>query len=460
MRKILVYMSAVIISSAALGQKVKFDIASFTPPKGWQRIDSNGVVAFFDTKTVQGGTTFCQLFLYPSRPSSGKASTDFENEWQQLVVRPTGFQGKPKTELGNADGWEVTTGYSNITQSGMTFTTMLVTATGFGREMSVLVNVAGQDYMNQIQNFLNEFDLDSKAAAALNETNKTSTRSSGSINDYQFESPERWYTFKNKDNILLSQYQTTSYGCILNIWPPQPSSGNLEKDARNIFNLMYPGWQYRWTAEKKEDVSQGNTLQGLEYCMIEAGMQKQRPDGYYYDYEDGQVLVIKMGNQIAVITGRHNRGEMVCFCKHQYEYWNKFFNSFTVNNIAPQKNSDDVVKRIVGSWQSMGGSALTKYIFAANGHYQFIGAYTTTSRISRDMIEMRTSGFTGDGAYSISGNKLSTTYERDRSKNSVVQYRLERVNHGGTGWKDRLYILDKGVYDGKPYEVCYEKEME
>jgi hypothetical protein len=172
------------------------------------------------------------------------------------------------------------------------------------------------------------------------------------------------------------------------------------------------------------------------------------------------VLIIDLGSQIAVITGRHERGEMVCFCNHQYEYWRKFFNSFTVNNVSPKKISDNFSSSIVGSWQAMGGSALTKYIFAANGRYQFIGAYSTTSRISRDMIEMRTSGFTGDGNYSINGNKLTTTHDSDKSKKDVVQYRFERVNHGGTGWRDRLYILDKSVADGKLYEVCYEKDAE
>jgi len=459
MKKILLLFICNFLIAQVFPQKVKFDIASFTPPKGWQRIDSNGVVAFFDAKTAGGGTTFCQLFIYPSKVSTGNASTDFENEWNQLVVRPRGFNGIPNKETGSADGWDVTKGYSNINQAGITYTCMLVTATGFGREMSVMANLAGQDYLQQAQNFLNEFDLDSDAATALNKSKSNITASAISFNDYQFDPPERWYTYKSKDNILLSQYQTVSYGCILQLWPPQPSTGNLETDARNIYSQMYPGWQYRWTGEKREDVSKGYTPQGLEYCIIESGMQKQRPDGYYYDYEDGQVMVVDLGGKIAVITGRHNRGEMVCFCKHQYEYWNKFFNSFTVASASPKKITGDNLSRFIGSWQSMGGSALTKYIFAANGRYQFIGAYSTTSRISRDMIEIKTSGFTGDGSYIVNGNKLSTTHDSDRSKKDVVQYRFEKVNHGGAGWRDRLYIIDKGV-DGKLIEVCYEKESQ
>jgi hypothetical protein len=32
------------------------------------------------------------------------------------------------------------------------------------------------------------------------------------------------------------------------------------------------------------------------------------------------------------------------------------------------------------------------------------------------------------------------------------------VNHGGTGWKERVYMLKVSTVDGKEYEVGYEKE--
>ena len=440
----------------AAAQKVKFDIATFTPPKGWQRIDSNGIIGFFDSKPAGTGTTFCQLFIYPSNPGSGNSTDDFNNEWNKHVVSATGFAGKPTTQKGSADGWDVITGYSNITQQGVTFTCMVVTISGFGRSMCVLANLAGQDYMNEVQSFLNNFDVDSKAASAMKPTSAAQDKSSVSIKDYQFVPPARWYTYKNPNYIVLSSSQSAEYGCLLNIFPAQPSSGNLQTDARNIFNQMYNGWEYRWKGDQREDVSMGYTLQGLEYCMIEAAMQKRRPDGYYYDFENGQVLVISVGKQIIIITGRHQRGEMVCFCKNQYDYWDQFFNSFTVNGIAPKKINDEASKRIVGTWQTMGSNALTKCIFAANGRYQWVGAIGSTSRISSDLIEIRTSGFNGDGAYSINENKLTTT--KDHDKPEVYQYRFDKVNHGGTAWKDRLYLLSRSQADGTLYQVCYEKQ--
>src|SRR5437868_6508357 len=68
-----------------------------------------------------------------------------------------------------------------------------------------------------------------------------------SLNDYQFMPPARSYTYRNPNYILLSSSKGANYGCQLNIYPPQSSSGNLETDARNIFNQMYSGWQYRYS---------------------------------------------------------------------------------------------------------------------------------------------------------------------------------------------------------------------
>ena len=293
MKKIFCHLICTFLFMSLFAQKEKFDIATFTPPKGWQRIDSNGMIAFLDEKTSNGQTTFCQIFLYPSQPGSGKASRDFESEWANHVVKSTGTNEIPKTQTEKAGGWDVTTGYTNINHLGVTFTCMLVTASGFGRKISILVNVAGQDYMAAVQKFLNDYDLDSNAANA--------PVSPSGANDYSFLAPEGWHAQKASNSISLSNSSDGEAGCFLTILSPQPSSGNLEKEAWEIFNQLYAGWQFRNTGKEKEDVTKGYTLQGLEFCMIEAAMQKSRTDGACCDYEKGQVLVIGFGNQKVVI---------------------------------------------------------------------------------------------------------------------------------------------------------------
>jgi hypothetical protein len=456
--KFLTCSCCILFAVLASAQTEKFDIATFTPPTGWERIDSNGTVAFLASTTKNGLTSFCQIFLYTSHASSGVPANDFKWEWENRIATPTKTTVRPTTETTKTpEGWTVTRGFADVTQFNITYTSILITASGFGKEMSILVNIAGNDYSTAVDRFLADLSLDTNGIIANGTEDKINTVAGQTgavvLNDYDFKAPERWFIQKNNDYIILSQSQNIESGCLLQIFPSQPSSGDLEKDAKSIFSQMYPGWEYRFTGENQEDVARGFTWQGLEYCMIEAAMQKKRPDGYYYDFENGMALVIKTGSQIAVIAGRHERHESVCFCKYQYEYWPQFFNSFTVKNIPGQKSRDEeTAKRLVGSWQAT-GKVIMKYIFAANGHYQFIGAYSTSSYITPNLIEVKTSGFKGDGGYFFKGNDLTTVKDGVSSK---VRFRFEKVNHGNAGWNDRLCIID--TIQGKPNEVWYEKE--
>lgn len=276
--------------------------------------------------------------------------------------------------------------------------------------------------------------------------------------DYSFIPPPGWQQQQTKEYIMLTQTQNVQEGCVITILPPMQSSGNIEADARTLFNMMYPGWSHRYTGEKREDVSRGFTAQGLEYWLIEAPMHRARPDGYYYDHEDGAMWVIGLGKQIAVVSARHNR-LIACYCHHNYENWRRFFNSFTVKGQLPAAGSkEDLSKKILGDWMALGSTALTEYIFAANGNYKFIGvggSTVTRSDANYDYIYIKTSSFTGDGSYSIANNQLMLK-GRNRGVEKVP-VRFDKVNHGGTGWKDRLYLRKISAGDGKEYEVCYEK---
>jgi len=284
-----------------------------------------------------------------------------------------------------------------------------------------------------------------------------------SFNNYSFIAPEKWLTHREKDYIMLSQSQTNEPGCIIIIFPPQPSCGDLEKDAQNVFNQMYPGWQYRSTGEKQYDLSKGYTLQGLEYSMVEAPMSKLSADGSRYDgFEDGAALVIKTGNQIVIIAARHTTMLAHIDCLNKYETWRRFFNSFTVNNAAiPKKTEEESSKRIIGIWTLMGsGPALGEYIFAANGNYQLAGAIgtsSTTTDYNYEYLHIKTYAFQGDGGYSMQGNQLAFRKRGDKNPQQV-QFRFEKVNHGDTGWKDRLYMLKTDPTLGTRYEVCYERK--
>jgi hypothetical protein len=147
-------------------------------------------------------------------------------------------------------------------------------------------------------------------------------------------------------------------------------------------------------------------------------------------------------------------------CINKYETWRRFFNSFAVKNATVPQMKDDPLNRIVGVWTlASSGAASGQYIFAANGNYQLVGGIGSSST-SRDdnyeYVHMKSYAFQGDGAYSLNGNQLSL--KKQGSTTEQVQYRFEQVNHGGAGWKDRLYLLKTDLTLRTTYEVCYERK--
>jgi hypothetical protein len=78
------------VAPAASPQATAFDIATFTPPAGWQRSDQNGIVQLHSQHTINGRTTYCQIFLFPSHPGTADAAQNFAAEWGRLIAQPFG----------------------------------------------------------------------------------------------------------------------------------------------------------------------------------------------------------------------------------------------------------------------------------------------------------------------------------------------------------------------------------
>src|SRR5688572_7738225 len=74
------------------------------------------------------------------------------------------------------------------------------------------------------------------------------------MDDYDFITPEGWQVQKFPDHILL---QNMGSGCAIRMIVPQPSSGDLEKDVKNVFGVMYQGWQFQKSGEQQYVLSKG-----------------------------------------------------------------------------------------------------------------------------------------------------------------------------------------------------------
>lgn len=145
-----------VVPADAAGRET-FDTATFTAPPGWERVAIQGMVSFRTPASPQG---FAQIFIFPSKPSAGNPQANFQAEWKRLVTTPLG--AAPPAQL-NTDqtpsGWTAVSGAVDVTREKSTFAVLLITATGQERMASVVVNLAGQAHLAEVETFFRQLEF-------------------------------------------------------------------------------------------------------------------------------------------------------------------------------------------------------------------------------------------------------------------------------------------------------------
>jgi hypothetical protein len=161
----LLLLVLMMLEFGAFAQKREtFDITSLTPPRGWQREATENVVSFVTSNNATGG--WCRVSVFKSMNSTGSARTDFDSEWQQLVVGT--YQGavKPEPEQTEEDGWTSCSGVSTFQFEQKPAYLLLTSISGYGRKLSVVVLMNSQEFMPQVDLFLGSIELTKPAAPA------------------------------------------------------------------------------------------------------------------------------------------------------------------------------------------------------------------------------------------------------------------------------------------------------
>ncbi|MFI5156134.1 MAG: hypothetical protein ACHQEM_08105 [Chitinophagales bacterium] len=440
--------------AGSYAQKQQFDIASFIPPKGWQRIDSNGSVLFQNMKTNNGLTSFCQIFLFPSQASSGDPSKDFSAGWKRLIAKQPGAQQNPKTTTQKMpDGWVQTSAYTNVKQQGITYTSMLISLSGYGKVMSVLVNFAGQDFMNEVQVFFQNLDLRTAYITGdLQSGDKAPETKSAGLSDYVYTAPAGWSTKVNTDGIVMTAPDHGSERCVLTIWPMRSSGNDIWTDAGNIYAEVFREFEPRNDGFTPNSIVRGLSPQGWEYVIIKRDIGIR---GYGTMY--GFIFLAKLGNLLAPISGI-SKDPMVsaCFGLLMNDVWPKFFYSLQFRNW--RNSGTGITKQIIGEWIGGGATAAGKYTFAPNGRYGDAMAAQQYAPMANGEVLTSTQAYFGNGSYSIKGNQITLISDSRKNSPEIGYLRLEQESiDNGRNWTEKLYLLRISAIDGKEYEVNFKR---
>ncbi|MBN8576491.1 MAG: hypothetical protein J0L66_06080 [Cytophagales bacterium] len=166
MRKLLATLLLLAAGYVSQAQKTTFDIATYTVPSGWTPEIKDFAASYVKTNNVT--KSWCRVTIYKSIASSGNALTDFNNEWDALIVKSNwGPTTPPQPETETEDGWTSYSAASTFTFEKKPAYSLLSTISGYGVELSVVVLMNNTDYMKEIEQLLLSMDLTKPAQPAI-----------------------------------------------------------------------------------------------------------------------------------------------------------------------------------------------------------------------------------------------------------------------------------------------------
>ncbi|MDN3655600.1 hypothetical protein QWZ08_08185 [Ferruginibacter paludis] len=142
----------------AVAQQDSFDIVKYTPLKGWKKEVKDYLTSY--TVTDAKTSTWCVINVTKSTASKGSIEKDFDSEWNEFVVKGYDVKEPPVTDtVYEAEGWKIKIGGGKFIFNKANSMALLMTMSGFGKCVSIVVSSNSKTYGNDIQTFLASLDL-------------------------------------------------------------------------------------------------------------------------------------------------------------------------------------------------------------------------------------------------------------------------------------------------------------
>lgn len=155
---VLLLHSFLLMSCTSFAQRQTFDVISFTQPKGWQQQQNEVAVqlAVSDQKTG----AYAMVIITKAKPSAASADENFNRKWTAAIKGQIQVDGEPVMQPAtHENGWGIVTGSSTYTDKGNKGKVALLSATGNGQTVSVVVMANSQQYEKDLADFLNSLEL-------------------------------------------------------------------------------------------------------------------------------------------------------------------------------------------------------------------------------------------------------------------------------------------------------------
>jgi hypothetical protein len=183
MKKLLFITIFTLNALSIFAQTQKFDIMTFTLPKGWEAKPGDNAKMY--SKVDNAKNTFGIIIVYPSIDSKGSAADDFKFVWKQIVQDTFGASAKPETETAQDKGFTIVNGGELITYAGNKALAMLTVLSGKSKAVSILTITNEQSYANVTQSLLESISINvpasPKQTTPTNSSSQPTSPSSGKL---------------------------------------------------------------------------------------------------------------------------------------------------------------------------------------------------------------------------------------------------------------------------------------
>ena len=181
LKKIFVFHSVLLMSLNACTQKQSFDVLSYTSPKGWQKQQNEGGVQLSVTDNKTGA--YAIALITKATASDAGAADNFKADWDKLVKASVQVNDAPDMQEPITEkGWDIISGTANYTDNAQKGLATLLTATGGGQMVSVVLMTNTQQYENDLLAFINSLELSDAQKNTNNSTNTNTTTTAATDN--------------------------------------------------------------------------------------------------------------------------------------------------------------------------------------------------------------------------------------------------------------------------------------
>ncbi len=169
-KSIFFFITILIMSSNLLAQKQSFDVVTYSAPANWQKQQTEAGVQLSVTDKKTGG--YAIAFITKTIASDAEANENFKTDWTRLVKGSVQVNGEPVMQQPfSENGWSVVSGTADYTDGSVKGMATLLTATGGGQMVSVLLMTNTQQYQNDLLSFINSLEL--TTATSIPDADKT-----------------------------------------------------------------------------------------------------------------------------------------------------------------------------------------------------------------------------------------------------------------------------------------------